>query len=147
MLRRVALAIGAGLLVGCTGRHAPDSPARARSVPVASSPADPSVRGPSGKPASPAEGHASLPESRTSPPPNPASPPARSDAFEGAVRPVLVRRCTPCHEPGGKMYARLPFDKREVVVAIRTSILKRLKTPEDRQVLEHWLASLEEPRP
>jgi len=70
-----------------------------------------------------------------------ASPPQPSSAeiFEGTVRPMLARTCTPCHVPGGKMYERLPFDQPDVVRSNRDSILKRLKVPEDRQALEDWL--------
>jgi len=34
------------------------------------------------------------------------------------VRPILEQRCTPCHFTGGKMYARLPFDRAETIVKL-----------------------------
>jgi len=37
------------------------------------------------------------------------------------------------------MYERLPFDQPDVVRSNQASILKRLKVPEDRQILENWL--------
>jgi hypothetical protein len=67
------------------------------------------------------------------------SPPA--DVFALTVRPVLVSRCAPCHEPGGKMYGSLPFDKGETIASHREGILKRLKG-DDRAAVEKWLASL-----
>ncbi|HZI65912.1 MAG TPA: hypothetical protein VFF17_05035 [Thermoanaerobaculia bacterium] len=63
------------------------------------------------------------------------------DAFGSAVRPVLSTRCAPCHEPGGKMHARLPFDDAKTVSTNSTAILRRLKG-EDRAALERWVAGL-----
>lgn len=70
-----------------------------------------------------------------------ASPPPASDLFRSTVRPVLAAKCTPCHEPGGKMYASLPFDKSETIASHREGVLKRLKG-DDRAAVEKWLASL-----
>jgi hypothetical protein len=72
----------------------------------------------------------------------PAPTPA-PDAFVTAVRPVLLARCAPCHEPGGKLYAALPFDNREVVASHAPGILKRLQGA-NRETLEKWLTSLPE---
>jgi hypothetical protein len=72
--------------------------------------------------------------------PAPAPPPA--DLFAAAVRPVLASRCTPCHEPGGRMYGRMPFDSPEVVASHRAGILRRIKEPAERKALEDWLATL-----
>lgn len=74
--------------------------------------------------------------------PVPSSEPV-ADAFAASVRPVLLNRCAPCHEPGGQMYERLPFDDRKVIAAHPEGILKRLKDA-DREAVEKWLASLPE---
>ena len=63
------------------------------------------------------------------------------DLFASVARPVLKTRCSPCHEPGGQLYDRLPFDNPKVVSSHSEKILRRLKG-EDRQVLERWLATL-----
>ena len=60
--------------------------------------------------------------------------------FAGDVRPVLLKSCTPCHEPGGKMYDRLPFDKEQTIRDHPEGILRRLKG-EDKAAVERWLAS------
>jgi len=79
----------------------------------------------------------------------PSAPPAASIpvseapplvTFASAVRPVLARTCTPCHEPGGKMYAPMPFDQPDVVRTHEAGILRRLKGA-DREAVERWLAS------
>ena len=68
-------------------------------------------------------------------------PSAKGDPFRSSVRPVLLARCAPCHEPGGKMYARLPFDDPKVVAENSTAMLRRLKGDE-RAALERWVAGL-----
>jgi hypothetical protein len=59
--------------------------------------------------------------------------------FEAAVRPILARRCEPCHNPGGKMYERLPFDDAEVVASHHEGVARRLKDPEEKAAFERWL--------
>lgn len=73
----------------------------------------------------------------------PASPeaPAKTDAFASTIRPLLAARCAPCHEPGGRMYAKLPFDRAETISGHAPGVLKRLKGA-DREAVERWLASL-----
>jgi len=76
--------------------------------------------------------------------PPPAAQAERPDAFAASVRPVLAAKCAPCHEPGGKMYAKLPFDRPETIADHSEAILRRLKG-EDREAVEKWLASLPPP--
>ena len=61
-----------------------------------------------------------------------------TDAFETEVRPILARRCTPCHVPGGRMYGRMPFDDAETVRGHREGILRRLQG-DDKVIVERWL--------
>ncbi|MEP7132369.1 MAG: hypothetical protein ABI914_04345 [Acidobacteriota bacterium] len=70
----------------------------------------------------------------------PALAPASLAAFQSKVRPVLAARCTPCHEPGGKMYGRMPFDDASVVASHAPRMAGRLKG-QDRKALEDWFAS------
>jgi len=65
--------------------------------------------------------------------------PSPAPTFESAVRPVLARRCDPCHNPGGRMYERLPFDDASVVASHREGVARRLKDPEDKAAFESWL--------
>ena len=76
-----------------------------------------------------------------SPPPAPEAATKDEDSFAAAVRPVLAAKCAPCHEPGGKMYGSLPFDKAETISSHREGVLKRLKG-DDRAAVEKWLATL-----
>jgi hypothetical protein len=63
------------------------------------------------------------------------------DLFAGTVRPILKAHCAPCHEPGGRLYDRLPFDNPRVVSSRSAGILRRLKG-EDRTAFEQWLQTL-----
>jgi hypothetical protein len=78
-----------------------------------------------------------------------ASPPAKSSAmpeaslasFRTTLRPILSTRCAPCHEPGGKMYARLPFDDPSTVASHAERMGTRLKG-EDLKTLQAWAAEV-----
>jgi hypothetical protein len=81
-------------------------------------------------------------EPKTTPGPAVALPAATTaDLFGTAVRPVLRARCAPCHEPGGALYERLPFDRPETLASHRDGALKRLKG-DDRAAFEAWLKTL-----
>lgn len=97
----------------------------ATSPPGAPPPAAPPATAQQALPASPAPASAGIP---------PAAP-----TFETAVRPVLARRCDPCHNPGGRMYERLPFDDAEVVASHRDGVARRLKDPDEKAAFERWL--------
>ncbi len=67
--------------------------------------------------------------------------PEKASVDFAPVAQMLSRSCAPCHNPGGKMYASLPFDNPEIVSSHGPSILGRIKAPEDHQLLESWLAA------
>jgi hypothetical protein len=118
-------------LVGCLHPRA-----TSRSTPVASEtaarPAPESVRTPP-----PAET-----PSAAEPSPVALKPaPAGDDTFRSRVQPILERRCTPCHFPGGQMYDRLPFDRAAVVRSKSEPLLRRLKVVEEHRTVEEWLRS------
>lgn len=56
------------------------------------------------------------------------------------VRQMLSRNCGACHDPGGKMYDKLPFDNPEIVRSNGAGILHRLDLAADRTLLEKWLS-------
>lgn len=59
--------------------------------------------------------------------------------FAKDVRPIL-ERCQPCHFPGGKMYASLPFDKPETVHKLGTKLFTRIKKDHEQTVIRAFLA-------
>jgi hypothetical protein len=75
-------------------------------------------------------------------PPEPSPLPTQApDLFATAVRPVVLAHCAPCHEPGGKMYARMPFDDPKVLSSHSEGVLRRLKG-EDKEAFQRWMKTL-----
>lgn len=107
--------LGMSLLVGCLVRRAQD-------VPVASY-------------------DAGAPPVNLVTEPVPAATSTGDDAFVNTIRPILVERCSPCHEPGGTMYAKLPFDQPETIRSHSAGALKRF-SGEEKKTVEAWLASV-----
>ncbi|HUR79749.1 MAG TPA: hypothetical protein VM733_03220 [Thermoanaerobaculia bacterium] len=68
-----------------------------------------------------------------------APAPAKAD-FARDVRPILERRCQPCHFEGGKMYARLPFDRPETISKLGEKLFTRIKAPDEQKVIRAFLA-------
>lgn len=66
------------------------------------------------------------------------APPSKDSVFRSEIRPILVTRCAPCHEPGGKLYAKLPFDDPAVLSHV-PGVTKRLKG-DDLKTFERWIA-------
>jgi hypothetical protein len=73
-------------------------------------------------------------------PPQPQTNSTLKQPDFAGVKEMLSRNCTPCHEPGGKMYERLPFDNPDVVRSHSEPILKRIDKPEDKKLMEDWLS-------
>lgn len=68
-----------------------------------------------------------------------ASATSRLD-YHADVQPIFERRCQPCHFPGGKMYAMLPFDDGRTIVKLDTKLFTRIKEERDRAVIRAFLA-------
>jgi len=51
--------------------------------------------------------------------------------FAQNVRPILESRCQPCHFEGGRMYARLPFDRAETIRTLGDRLFTRIKTEDE----------------
>jgi hypothetical protein len=76
----------------------------------------------------------------TSPPESAAAEPPNDPVFVATVRPILRSHCAPCHEPGGKMYDRLPFDHSGVVASHSAGVLRRIPAADEKAAIERWLA-------
>ncbi len=90
---------------------------------------------------------AATPAITPAPPPGSPSPTAPASTgpdavFDGSIKPIMVSSCMPCHFPGGKMYASMPFDDPKTVASHSEGILRRIKAPEKREPLEAWLRSV-----
>lgn len=51
--------------------------------------------------------------------------------FSTQVQPILIKNCSPCHFPGGKMYERMPFDQDTTIINHQAGILRRIKGAEN----------------
>ena len=70
---------------------------------------------------------------------------AQSDSakvdFDAAIRPIFAARCQPCHFPGGKVYAQLPFDRPETIRQLGTRVFSRIKDESERQLIRAFLGA------
>lgn len=99
-----------------------------------------------------AEPAAAIPESAAADPAREAAapPPAQAadpdqEAFETHVLPILQDRCSPCHFEGGKMYARLPFDRPGTIRVLGTALFSRIRNEEERQAIREFLRLGDQP--
>ena len=69
----------------------------------------------------------------------PAPPPQNVD-FQRDVQPILEKRCQPCHFPGGKMHAKLPFDRAETIDKLGTKLFTRIKKDDEQAIIRAFLA-------
>ena len=103
------------------------------------------------------------------PPPAPPAPPAvashaaaepaieaaAADGAPGAVavdfatqvQPILEARCRPCHFAGGKMYAKLPFDRPETIRRLGTRLFTRIQDPGEQRRITEFLEQKPEQKP
>jgi hypothetical protein len=78
--------------------------------------------------------------------PAPAATPS-PDLFQTEVKPLLLRRCSPCHAPGGRMYERMPFDTPATIVEHQAGILRRINDPDEHALIERWVQARATPAP
>ncbi len=60
--------------------------------------------------------------------------------FSRDVQPILEKRCQPCHFPGGKMHAKLPFDKPDTIHHLGERLFTRIRKDEEQAVIRAFLA-------
>jgi hypothetical protein len=77
---------------------------------------------------------------RMAPPQTETAADAAGDLFRTSIRPVVARRCL-CHEKGGRMYERLPFDNPSVLSSHAVGVRRRLRG-DDLEAFEKWMATV-----
>lgn len=60
--------------------------------------------------------------------------------FPTQIKPILEARCQPCHFSGGKVYAKMPFDRGETIKTLGTKLFTRIKDENERQLIRDFLA-------
>jgi hypothetical protein len=73
------------------------------------------------------------------PAPVSATTTARVD-FPTQIKPMLEAKCQPCHFSGGKVYAKMPFDRPETIKTMGTKLFTRIKNENERQLIRDFLA-------
>ena len=75
------------------------------------------------------------------PSPLPATVLPDSINFTADIQPILVKRCSPCHFTGGKMYEKLPFDKAETILKpeVKEGLLKRIKEEKENNAIRMFI--------
>lgn len=59
--------------------------------------------------------------------------------FTASLRPILEARCQPCHFEGGKVYAKLPFDRPETMRILGAKIFTRITDPNEKAIFQAFL--------
>lgn len=63
-----------------------------------------------------------------------------SSYFIQSIKPILVNHCNPCHFPGGKMYARLPFDDPQSILTVKEErVLMRIKDEKEKAIVKNYI--------
>jgi len=73
----------------------------------------------------------------SSPAPQPKTQPVN---FQAQIRPILEKRCQPCHFTGGKMYEKMPFDRPKTIHTLGEKMFTRIKDPKEQAILRAFLA-------
>jgi hypothetical protein len=60
--------------------------------------------------------------------------------FPTQIKPMLEAKCQPCHFSGGKVYAKMPFDRPETIKTMGTKLFTRIKDENERQLIRDFLA-------
>lgn len=61
--------------------------------------------------------------------------------FHLEVQPIFKKHCSPCHFPGGKMYAKMPFDEATTITSHSAGILRRIKDSVEIATIRNFLAA------
>ena len=72
-------------------------------------------------------------------PPSPTVPAKDTISFHAQLKPLLIKNCSPCHFPGGKMYARMPFDQALTITSHETGVLRRFNNEGEKKIVERFL--------
>jgi hypothetical protein len=131
------LALVAGLSFGCAHPRAQQTDAR----PPSSAVGPQSAATPAVPAASPDSSTAAASSTSAAAAANEPSTATASADFARDVRPILEKRCQPCHFPGGKMYERLPFDRPETIRTLGTRLFTRIKAEDEQAVIRRFLAA------
>jgi len=61
--------------------------------------------------------------------------------FDADIQPIFAMRCQPCHFPGGKVYAQLPFDRPETIRQLGSRLFSRIKDEDEQALIRNFLGT------
>lgn len=67
------------------------------------------------------------------------SPKTDTIDFSTQVQPVLQKKCSPCHFPGGKMYEKMPFDNGKTIMDHKAGIFRRITDVEEVKLFRKYV--------
>jgi hypothetical protein len=53
--------------------------------------------------------------------------------------PLLQKKCSPCHFPGGKMYTKMPFDNATTIISHEAGVLKRFSDEREIAMIKQFI--------
>jgi hypothetical protein len=59
--------------------------------------------------------------------------------YNKEILPVLQKKCSPCHFPGGKLYEKLPFDNPVTILNHETGVFKRIKDQSEAGLIKEYI--------
>lgn len=63
-----------------------------------------------------------------------------TSSFAQNIEPILIKNCSPCHFPGGKVYAKMPFDAALTIVLLKKErVLMRIKDEEQKKMVQKYI--------
>ena len=76
--------------------------------------------------------------------PGPGSAASAKVDFSTQIKPLLEAKCQPCHFSGGRVYAKMPFDRPETIKTLGTKLFTRIKDENERRLIRDFLAQAPE---
>ena len=65
---------------------------------------------------------------------------SNTSSFAQNIEPILLRNCSPCHFPGGKVYAKMPFDAPLTIVSLKKErVLMRIKDETQKEIVKKYI--------
>ena len=61
-------------------------------------------------------------------------------SFLQEIEPILVKNCSPCHFPGGKVYTKMPFDAALTIIGLKKDrVLMRIKDEAQKDLVRKYI--------
>jgi hypothetical protein len=63
-----------------------------------------------------------------------------TSSFVQDIEPILIKNCSPCHFPGGKVYSKMPFDAPMTIVGLKKErVLMRIKDENQKETVRKYI--------